>query len=175
MEFWIKNRCQSCHHTYRFKALSDFDDASDVADKPCPKCAKMQKTRGMDVSAGKAPSVGGSNIVRAMDQTADIVMDNYQLTNLNSDGRPGAVMAPSLPPHQQQRADNFFSPSKRADLLGPRAKQMIAAAKQGKGIGAFAPPRDPRTPDPIALVQATRQRPPVQLLNPRDRNGNIIS
>src|SRR5208283_395751 len=86
MEFWIKNRCQSCHHTYRFKAVSDFDDASDVEDKPCPKCSKEQKTRGMDVSAGKAPSVGGSDIVRAMDHTADIVMDNYQMTDLNSDG-----------------------------------------------------------------------------------------
>jgi|SRR5208282_398346 len=174
MEFWIKNRCQSCHHTYRFKAVSDFDDASDVEDKPCPKCSKEQKTRGMDVSAGKAPSVGGSDIVRAMDHTADIVMDNYQMTDLNSDGRPGATMAPKLPPHQQERADNFFSPRNNT-LIGARAKQMVAAAAQGKGLGAFAPPRDPRTPDPIALVQATRQRPPVQLLNPRDRNGRFIT
>jgi len=174
MEFWIKNRCQGCHHIYRFKAISDLNDASDVEDKPCPKCAKAQKTRGMDVSAGKAPSVGGSSIVRAMDQTADIVMDNYGMTDLNSDGRPGAIMAPQLPPHQQQRADNMFSP-KNNSMIGARAKQMIAAAAQGKGLGAFAPPRDPRTPDPIALVQATRQRPPIHFLNPRDRNGNIIS
>ena len=174
MEFWIKNRCQSCSNVYKFKASSDLDDASDVEDKPCPKCAGVQKTRGMDVSAGKAPSVGGSNMVRAMDAAADIVMDNYQLTDLSSDGRPGAVMAPKLPPHQQQRVDNFFSPNKNS-IIGAKAKQMAAAAAKGKGLGAFAPPRDPRTPDPIALVQATRQRPPVHLLNPRDRNGNIIS
>ncbi len=174
MDFWIKNRCQSCHLTYRFKATSELDDASDVADKPCPKCSKVQKTRGMNVAGGKAPSVGGSTIVRAMDQTADIVMDNYGMTDLNSDGRPGAVMAPKLPPHQQQRADNMFNP-KNNSMIGARAKQMIAAASQGKGLGAFAPPRDPRTPDPIAMIQAPRQRPPINLINPRDRNGNVIS
>jgi hypothetical protein len=174
MEFWIKNRCQSCHHTYRFKAISEFSDASDVEDKPCPKCTKMQKTRGMDVSAGKAPSVGGSNIVKAMDQTADIVMETYGMTDLSSDGRPGAVMAPKLPPNQQERVDNFFAP-KKSGILGARAKAMVEAATAGKGLGAFQQLRDPRAPDPIAMVQATRKRPPIQLLNPRDRNGNVIS
>ena len=176
MEFWIKNRCHQCSHTYRFKGTSDLPDAGDVPDKACPKCQAVQKTRGLDMSLGKAPSVGGSNTVKAMDMAANMVMEDHGMTDLSSDGRAGAVMAPKLPPGQQQRADAMFgAPKIGNNALGARVRGMVQAAAQGKALGAFAKPPDPRAPNPVEMVHRAKQKPPVTLLNPRRADGSIIS
>jgi len=175
MEFWIKNRCQQCSHTYRFKAVSSLPDAGDVPDKECPKCSAVQKTRGLDMSAGKAPAVGGSNTVKAMDMAANMVMEDHGMTDLSSDGREGAIMAPKLPPGQQQRADSMFAAPKINSAIGSRVQSMVRAAQQGKALGAFAKPSDPRAPNPVEMVHRAKQKPPVTLLNPRRPDGSIIS
>lgn len=175
MKLKITCRCQRCSHKYSFTADSHDPEGADITDKPCPRCSKVQKTRGMDVSAGKAPGIGGSLAVKAMDLAADITMQNHGLTDLKSDGREGATMAPSLPHGQQVRADAMFASQKaRVDMIGPRAKQMIAAAQRNKGLGAFAPPAQP-APNPIEMIHKARVRPNVTLLNPRARDGSIIS
>lgn len=176
MKFWIKNRCQNCSHTYRFQATSDLDDASDVPDKECPKCQAVQKTRGLDISAGRAPSIGGSNTVKAMDMAANLVMEDHGMTDLSSDGREGAIMAPKLPPVQQQRADAMFgNPTIGNNAISSRVRGMVQAAAQGKALGAFARPSDPRAPNPVEMVHRARQKPPVTLLNPRRPDGSVIS
>jgi len=175
MDFWVKCRCHECFHTYRFKATSDMDDARDVPDKECPKCKTAQKTRGMNVAGGKAPSIGGSNTVRAMDMAADIVMNDHGMTDLSSDGREGAVMAPRLPPGQQQRADAMFGAQKGNNAISARVQSMVRAAAQGQPLGAFARAPDPKAPNPVEMIHRARQKPPVQLLNPRRPDGSVIS
>ncbi len=176
MDFWIKNRCQNCSHTYRFRATSNLPDASDVPDKDCPKCKAAQKTRGLDIAAGKAPAVGGSNAVKAMDMAANMVMEDHGMTDLSSDGREGAIMAPKLPPVQQQRADAMFSsPKISSNALNSRVQNMVRAAQQGQALGAFARAPDPKAPNPVEMIHRARQKPPVQLLNPRRPDGSIVS
>jgi len=176
MDFWIKNRCHNCSHTYRFKATSNLEDASDVPDKDCPKCKAAQRTRGMDISAGRAPAVGGSNTVKAMDMAANLVMEDHGMTDLSSDGREGAIMAPKLPPGQQQRADAMFSSARMGgSAIGSRVQSMVRAAQQGKALGAFAQAPDPRAPNPVEMVHRARQKPPVTLLNPRRPDGSLVS
>lgn len=176
MDFWIKNRCQDCSHVYRFKATSDLPDAGDVPDKACPKCHAAQKTRGLDIAAGKAPSIGGSNIVKAMDMAANLVMEDHGMTDLSSDGREGSVMAPRLPPGQQQRADSMFgTPKIGNNALNARVRGMVQAAAQGKALGAFARAPDPQAPNPVEMIHRAKQKPPVQLLNPRRPDGSLVT
>jgi len=142
-----------------------------VPNIPCPRCGSFDNPenapRGLDVAGGKAPSVGGSNIVRAMDYAARAAMDDHGLTDLHS-ARVGEPMAPKLPPAQQARADSMFSGGSQANKAVPQLiRQMTAAAMgQGANLGGFAAFKDPKAIDPIAAVQAPRVRPPVNILNP---------
>ena len=177
-EFWIKENCTACGHKWKFKAFSYTQDASDVPDPACPKCANVQQDIGLDVAAGKAPGIGGSSIVKAMDYAMETTAEDYGLTDLKTDGRVGATMAPSLPPVQQQRADAMFSGKGMRGMLGPKAKSMVssmtAAARQGKTLGAFAGAAQ-AVRNPIADIHQAKQRPNVQLLNPRRADGSIVT
>ena len=58
----------------------------------------------------KAPGHIGDNVrTKAIDATADIVMQDHKMTNLRDGIRPGESMAPKLPLAQQAAADNFFA------------------------------------------------------------------
>lgn len=106
---------------------------------------------------------------------ANMVMEDHGMTDLSSDGREGAVMAPKLPPGQQQRADAMFGTPKINSAIGSRVRSMVQAAAQGQPLGAFARAPDPRAPNPVEMVHRAKQRPPVTLLNPRRPDGSIIS
>jgi hypothetical protein len=144
---------------------------SDLPDPPCPHCGVVQRKRGMDVGAGRAPAVGGSLVVRAVDETARIVMEDHGMTDLRSDVREGETMAPKLPPKQQEMADNFFSgPQRRrgsaGGLLGMPARQVIQAAVSGRFM-------TPDTVNPVASHHAKRDAPPINIIASTDRNGNV--
>lgn len=173
--FKITCRCLDCGTKYHFMAASPA-----VEDQPCPKCQKVNRVRGMDVAAGKAPNIGGSLAVKAMDIAADITMEDHGLTDLKSDGRQGATMAPPIRADLQVAADNMFTGklgpgAGRANPIQQRMRQMAALARGPAGLGAFAQMKDPSVPDPISMVQAPRTRPNVQLLNPRNKDGSIVS
>jgi hypothetical protein len=171
-KFKITCRCNDCGNKYWFAASSP-----NVADEPCPRCSKTNDVRGLDIAAGKAPSIGGSNAVKAMDIAAEITMADHGLTDLSSDGRPGATMAPPVRPDIQARVDGMFGGGKLPGRMNPiqqRMRQMAAMAGK-QGLGAFAPMRDTTVPDPIQMVQAPRTRPAVTLLNPRNKDGSIIT
>ena len=108
-KFEVRIRCTVCNHRYkRVMQAVDADALEYVENPPCPRCYLPERVRGMDVAGGKAPAVGGSLAARAVDATAEIVMQDYQMTDLRSDVREGESAAPKLPPKQQEAADNFF-------------------------------------------------------------------
>ena len=122
-------------------------------------CAKCQRKIGRlrIEAAAKTPRNnvihgGKSNFSKAMDMTADIAMKDYGMTDLKSDMRSGASMAPSLPPAQQARADAFFSGGKGRGrgMLPPNAAMMGKAAMKG----AYARPAI----DPIAAVHKAQHK-----------------
>lgn len=86
----------------------------------------------------KAPSLGKSNFTKAMDATAEIVMSDYGLTNLQDNLRAGDSMAPKLRPHLEQQVDQVFKPQK--PIMGMNTatnmnKALTAQINAGKYAG----------------------------------------
>lgn len=173
-KFKITCRCLECGNKFHF-----FSPSISVPDEPCPQCGTQKEKKEFDLTRGKAPAVVGANpAVKAMDIAADIAMEDHGLTDLKSDGRQGATMAPNLRPDLQAAADNMFTGKAgtgRANPIQQRMRQMAALARQPGGLGAFASMTDKSVPDPISMVQAPKTRPNVTLLNPRDKDGRVIT
>lgn len=107
--------CKFCGHSWkseRFDTKAEADaayEASGGAAIECPNCAKVLKARGIDLSIPKAPATVGQNVqVKAIDETAKVVMQDYGMTDLRTDVREHETMVPKLPPLLQQQADGFF-------------------------------------------------------------------
>jgi predicted nucleic acid-binding Zn-ribbon protein len=133
-------RCTRCGKTYTKIASSP-----NAKDPLCPrrKCIEARAREQSEKEAQNlrkmleeraAPAVTGFNDgIKAIDKTADIVMEDYKMTDLNSSVRPGEIAAPKLPPKLQEMADNFFTaPSKMSKAAARRLTKM---AMSGQGIG----------------------------------------
>lgn len=116
-KYRLSLHCHGCGHNWK-KAVSasDRDTVDSIPNPPCPKCKKRQKSRGMDFSSGRAPSVGGSVMARAIEESARIVMEDHKMTDLKDHLREGETMAPSLPPQQQAKVEAFWGGPKRQRL-----------------------------------------------------------
>lgn len=159
--FQLTIRCISCGTRYK-RTMSAPDEATlaVMPDPPCPSCNKPTKRKAFDFN-GKAPAVGGSLVVRAMDTTMNIVADDYKMTDLNTDARQGSTMAPKLPPRQQALADNFFHRPKSRNAgglfsLSPQAIRQAAVS------GRF---NTPDTVNPVAVQHSKKERAPVTIIN----------
>lgn len=152
MPYLITQRCRSCGNTWKWRSRAQSTKTLGTYNPPCPKCAKVSKDIGLDVAAGKAPGIGGSNLGRAMDEVADQTMADYGMTNLSS-ARVGEAMAPKLAPVQQAQADNMFNGGNVRNMRLPRGLQGSTAQVLGRAVaGQF---RHPDTPDPVAPVVAS--------------------
>lgn len=159
--FQVTIRCQVCLHRYkRVMEAEDAETLDRIPDPPCPQCKKAQKVRRAKFD-GTAPAIGGSLVVRAVDQTAQIVMEDHKLSDLRSDVREGETMAPKLAPRLQAMADNMFTRPKRgnpaAGLFGLPTRAVINAAVNGRF-------NTPDTINPVAVQHRNRDRPPVRIV-----------
>lgn len=134
----LKLRCLRCGKVYYSKPFV----VVPRDDPPCPrrKCAidraveerlandeRFQKM----IAEERAPGlIGDKPVVKAIDETAKIVMTDYNLTNLSDSMRQGDTAIPKLPPQQQQAADGFFSPQARATTFGGR-RMAARVARMG--------------------------------------------
>lgn len=143
----IQLRCTDCGH--RFRRTVDSVDADDPA---CPNCAKQPQNIGLDVAAGKAPSIGGNDAVKAMDYTLQAVSEDYGFTDLRTDSHEGEVMTPRLPPAQQIIADGMFNPALRKKAMGRNGSAIsnkLGAIAANAMAGGYQMP----THDPVAIMQ----------------------
>lgn len=141
-------RCTDCAHKWKRTVSSP-----DEADPPCPCCAKRTQNIGLDVTAGRAPAVGGSPAVRAMDFTMETVAQEYGFTDLRTDAREGETMTPKLPPKQQAVADAMFNPALRQKSMGSAGRGMgpkLGGIAANAMAGGYSVP----TADPIAALHA---------------------
>jgi len=136
-KYKIKYQCELCNHEYSrtYKAVP-------IKDPPCPSkaCLAKQELASLKkqvenlqrmVEEGQGPGqIGNKVVVKAVDETARIVMEDYKMTDLKDNIRHGEAVAPKLPGQQQSLADNYFGGGamqaaginkKQADLLGRRA------------------------------------------------------
>lgn len=128
--FSAKYKCSDCSHV--FERVTEHDPRKKGRSPSCPECKKNKYPTIKSVSKSnvvqtkeqseknirdineshKAPSMGKSNFTKAMDTTAEIVMKDYGLTNLQDNLREGDSMAPKLPSHLEQQVDQVFKPQK---------------------------------------------------------------
>lgn len=157
---YYRFRCRVC--ALQFRAQTREGDP----DPACPNldCGAVQTPIGLDVSAGRAPGIGGNIMVKAMDATANMVMADYSMTDLAS-ARQGESMAPKLPPEQQRRADAFFDPGARASLFGGNGLmgQMVNGMAASAIATANSAPRAGEI-DGISAIHQQRYRPNVHML-----------
>jgi hypothetical protein len=174
-------RCLRCGEVYRSKPFA----VMPKKDPPCPKrqcviereveerLAKDERFQKM-MAEEKAPGhVGANNVVKAIDYTANTVMQDYGLTDLKSSIREGESMAPKLPPHQQSRADAMFSvprPNEARTRFAKRAGQLANQVLVGGGA-AFRG----RGPN-IAAIQGAAAKPGESpfTIRPDPANPNMV-
>lgn len=145
-------RCTDCAHKWQRTFAS-----ADEPDPPCPRCAKAPVNIGLDVAAGKAPSIGGNLAVKAMDYTLETVAQDYGFKDLRTDAREGETMTPKLPPPQQLMADAMFNPALRKQAMGARGGAM-APKLGGMAASAFAGNYRYPARDPVAALHKEHQQ-----------------
>lgn len=137
---------------------------------PCPRKACKEKVRQEEIermarnmaaviTEGRGPGQVGSNFSRAADATANMVMKDYNLTNLRDDSRPGESSVPKLPAAQQERADAFFGTSQK--VTNPFLQAQLQRATMAARSGALAP----QSHNAIDRVLGSKHRVPVKILN----------
>lgn len=82
--------------------------------------------------------VGMKNSVRAVDETAKIVMEDYGMTNLKDNIREGESVAPQLPPQQQKVADSYFGGGDANVPVIGDSRQKTMRQKQMHRLGRMA-------------------------------------
>jgi hypothetical protein len=124
-------------------------------------CGEVHAPIGMDLTLNKAPAAIGGNIqVKAIDETAKIVMEDYGMTDLRSDVRETESAAPKLPPVLQRQADNFFGGGPKGQRRSGSGMPINLAAHARAALAGGL--RDPRTESQtIGAAHRTRMAPPV--------------
>lgn len=181
-------RCLRCGRKYtRFiERISD-------PDPPCPykackdaiaheQAEKQARHVEAMIETGETPGhVGANNQVKAIDATAQIVMEDFHMTDLKDNTRAGDSMVPGLTPRQREMDKNFWGGGKLSDRKrNPTFLKGIplnegGTASQGLGeraiSGAFLPnvagsvPRDSQTgANELARIHGARYKPPVEFI-----------
>lgn len=184
----VRCRCKRCGHIYRriIKKLND-------PDPPCPKkkckeaiaaeqAEKMEANVEEMIETGETPGHVGANVtVKAIDETAKIVMEDYQMTDLKDNVRQGESMVPALTPRQAAMSKNFWGGGRMRERrnptflrgIGGRSEEMKDMNIGQKAInGAFSipditkgRPADTQTgADELSRIHRSRYRPPVNII-----------
>jgi predicted nucleic acid-binding Zn-ribbon protein len=178
----ITFQCSKCGHVW-VRTLK----AEPKRDPPCPnrRCEEVaerdQLKREVEnlrrmLEEQRAPATIGQNIrVKAVDETARIVMEDQHLADLRDNVREGETMAPKLPQAQQQLADAMFSPRKDAVMPviasdGRRGMSIPAARLRAVGMRAIGGAYARNSVKPTAIIP--KERPPaVTIKNERYNPG----
>lgn len=162
-------KCGDCSNVFR-KITSN----PNLLMAPCPECKKKNRItkflRAGDGQVTKAdlepgpvyapspgPAIIGSNAARAIDATANIVMEDYKMTDMTDRCRPGENMAPKIRPDLQKQADGFFGPKKKGGTIPFDPKRLAQRAMAGQL-------RDKNYRDPVAAL-SPRMKPNVEYVN----------
>lgn len=104
-------RCPRCKEAKRRTRVAPKNKSRIVVSGDVKKYAERKDDRMQDmIAAGKPPSSGPSARSRAFDATAEIVMEDYGMTNIdmNSNLREGDNSVPKLRPDLEKQVDSVF-------------------------------------------------------------------
>jgi len=169
----VRYQCQDCGHRY-----SKTVKAVPKVDPPCPNkaCAAAREVLALKaelanmkamIESGAAPAqIGKKVVVKAVDETARIVMEDYNMTNLKDNIRQGESVAPKLPPVQQRAADNYFGGGALASR-GMNARQTELLGRRAIA-GAF---RNMAVPPTAIVPGAAQGQSPLRVLRTEPLGG----
>ena len=171
--FKVAYACAVCGHQW-----SRICKSIPKNDPPCPRkgCAErvelgeakrqIARLQQMLESQRAPPLVGANTMVRAIDATANVVMEDYGMTNLKDNVRQGESLAPKLPPTQQKAADNYFGAAGSVPVLGEsRQRTMSGKALQRIGQRAMAGAyRHMAVPPNAVTPEAARGQPALRMV-----------
>lgn len=137
--------------------------------------AKQEQNVAVMIETGQTPGhVGANNLVKAIDMTANIVMEDHQMSDLKDNTRTGDSMVPGLTLRQQKMSENFWGGGRQRDKRKPTYQPGVDAmrgtidkAMQGKYLPnvAASVPRDTVTGDNLLTdLHARKYKPPVNIL-----------
>lgn len=134
------SECKTCFDKIRKFSVDKYPHGTDLPmptkDPECPECKKVKRVSfknsvtddthkhinpanpeasfvgGTPDNPQKSFNMGKSNFTKSMDATAEIVMKDYNLTNLQDNLRAGDSMAPKLTPELERKVDEVFKPQK---------------------------------------------------------------
>lgn len=128
--------CLDCGHTFKKVTVN-----RNLSDPKCPECkGKKKKNKQYRMGDGAVSDadlevrpdtgkrifgIGGSNHVKAIDTTAEIVMQDHGLTDLRTDMRAGESQVPKLPPALQAQVDGMF----KGDIGGKGKRSPVNRQK----------------------------------------------
>lgn len=136
--------CARCGHEW-----SRVSTKLDGKDPPCPVKAcrdaaleeeieRRAENLAQMLAERRAPAqIGNNQLNKALDTTADIVMADQKLTNLQDNLREGDSMAPKLPAPMQRMADGMFTGGALADRYGTRQAKRMSVLGQRAIAGSF--------------------------------------
>lgn len=150
-------KCSECKSQFE-KITKNFPKK----DPNCPKCRRnnrvnskscvSDKTHNLDadsrvqemIDSKRPPSMGKSNFTKAMDATAEIVMKDYNMTDLQDNLRAGDSMAPKLQGSDatgvslESRVDQVFKPQANK-VMGMQGANSLNKALTGQiNAGKYA-------------------------------------
>lgn len=183
----VKCRCLRCGHVY-----SRIYKVVPTIDPPCPKkackqaiaaeeAAKMAEHVETMIETGETPGHIGENVrVKAIDATAQIVMEDLKMTDLKDNMRAGEDMAPKLTIRQQKMSEGFWGGKRHSDRRNPTYQLGVQAQKKGivdKAMsGNYLPnlagsvPKDSQTGDSVLrAIHGARYKPPVNIIYDANR------
>jgi glutaredoxin len=175
-------KCSDCKYQFE-KITKNFPKK----DPSCPKCKQVKKvnfkssvsdkTHNLDddsrvqemIAARKPPSSGKSNFTKAMDYTSEMVMQDYQMTNLQDNLREGDSMAGKLSHEMERKVDAVFAPQKPIMGQGTASslnKNLMRQINSGafKGYGGAS--------DVVARQQASGIKPHTNILFEHNQKPN---
>ncbi len=178
----ITFECGKCGHRW-IRTLK----AEPKKDPPCPNRRCVETSQMTDLKRenenlrqmleeGRAPATIGQNIrVKAVDETARIVMEDGHYTDLRDNIREGEAMAPKLPQAQQALADAMFSnkPDKVTPVIstdGRRGMTIPSARLRAVGERAIRGAYARNSVKPTAIIPTSRPA-PVAIKNDRYNPG----
>jgi hypothetical protein len=104
---------------------------------------------------------------KAIDETAKICMEDYNLTNLKDNVRMGDTIAPRLASKLQQKADTFFAGGPKANSNNKTARFMNNLGRSAIK-GAFRPERT-GTPNMIKKMHENQSGMKAQIITAGER------
>lgn len=177
-KYRVSYRCRECGHAWK----GPWRKAPAKVDPPCPNilCAEIrvgrqaqlenQRLRIMLEEQRSPAQIGANNTIKAVDFTAQTVMENYGMTDLKDNIREGESMAPKLPAAAQAAADGYFGtsksiPQRAVDFGTGRMRTIQARHLETIGKRAMAGAYRKQAVAPVEVIpKEMRGKPPLQLV-----------